>query len=185
MSQGGVRDQLIELLGDGHSQVAVAQALGISESRVSQLLQDPELRAQVAAVRAKKLGRESRIEEKRVTLEEKILEKLERAIPIMALSKPLDIARVYQIISASRKASGVTRDLEGAGAHVTVVLPAGILGSKFKLNAQNEVIEVEDGVPLITANQRILGEANDQRAKDRVKLQAGSQRLAQITADQI
>lgn len=177
------RKDLVRLLGDGHSQVAAAGALGISESRVSQLLEDPELRAEIAALRAMKLGRESRIEDKKASLEEKILDKLEKAIPLMALARPLELARVLQIVAGARKPLGVERDVGQAGVQVSVLLPAGILGSKFKLSQMNEVIELEEGVPLVTAGPSKMREVSDDRS--RVKLQAGAQGLSQVTADQI
>lgn len=180
--------QIVKLLGDGHSQFAVAGAIGISESRLSQVLaENPRIREAVAQARMTRLAQASGIEAKRQSLEEKILEKLEKAVPMMGLSRPMEIAKVYQILnSAGKKAPAEAGRPEEAGMQVTVLMPTQVLGSKFKLklSAKNEVLEVEEGVALLTASPSALAPEGKKENQDDQGRDAPG-RPGQIGIDQI
>jgi len=144
-------EKVIELLGDGHSQVIVADALGVSPARINQLLESEEVRAKVAARKISKLTDASKIDSEWDDLETRAMKKMRMSLAMA--TKPMEIIKILQVANAAKR-KAVAADTASANGHavqVTLVLP-GIVHHKFAVAAQtNEIVEI-DGQSLVTVS---------------------------------
>lgn len=143
--------KVIELLGDGHSQVIVADALGVSPARINQLLESEEVRAKVAARKISKLTDSSKMDSEWDALESRAMNKMKMSLALA--TKPMEIAKILQIANAAKR-KAIAADTNAGNGHavqVTLVLP-GIVHHKFAVAAQtNEIVEI-DGQSLVTVS---------------------------------
>ena len=84
-----MEERAIAMLGSGIPQNQVALALGVTESAVSQWMSIEEFAAQVADKKFQTLNRNTQIDDKYLELEEKLQQKLEKVLPLLA--KPRDV----------------------------------------------------------------------------------------------
>ena len=94
-------ERALNLLGKGVTPSQTAAALGITESAISQLLSRDEFADAVAELRYKNLLSYSERDEKADSIEDRLLKKLNDCIPY--LMRPMEIARIYQIINAAKR----------------------------------------------------------------------------------
>lgn len=142
-----MKDRALELLGAGVSQEAVASALGVTASYVSQLMADKDFALKVAEMRFEQLHQHTVRDNKYDTIEDKLLIRMEQALPLMI--KPNEILRAIQVVNAAKRRGSQAQELP-VGQHAQVVLNMPIkLVQKFTTNILNQVIAVE-GRDLIT-----------------------------------
>ena len=138
LNLSGTEDRALALLGTGISTEKVAGALGVSASRISQLMADETFAGQVVALRYENLQKFNVRDGKYDSLEDKVLEKLEGAIPLMF--KPETILRALQTLNAAKRrgqsAPEAATDKQNI---VTLVLPKQIT-QNFTTNIDNQVI---------------------------------------------
>lgn len=160
----------LELLGQNFPQHVVATACGISESRISQLMADPQFASRVSELRMLSLQKVAEIDQKYDTMEEKLLDKLEKQLPMVV--RPMETARILQTVNAAkRRASNGIPDPSGAAngrGVVNITLP-NIVVQKFITNVNNQVVEVRDdsgqAKSLVTAtSQRLTALTEDRKA---------------------
>lgn len=163
------QNKMLALLGQGFPPVVVASSLGCSESYVSQMLSEDWFAQQVQELKFKVLQKHTRIDDKYDTIEERLLEKLERAVPLIV--RPQDITRTLQAINgAKRRGSGSQSPTTITQNIVQLTLPTALL-QKFVSNQNNQIIEVQDGNgqqnPLVTTTsgslERLSREAREAR----------------------
>lgn len=163
------QNKMLALLGQGFPPVVVASSLGCSESYVSQMLSEDWFARQVQELKFKTLQKHTVIDNKYDTLEERLLEKLERAIPLIV--RPADITRTLQAINgAKRRGSGSQGQTTITQNIVQLTLPTALL-QRFVSNQNNQIIEVQDGNgqqnPLVTTSshslERLSREAREAR----------------------
>lgn len=139
----GNAGRALDMLGNGLTPAACAQALGISESYVSQLLSDEEFSKQVTAKRFTNLQKHAERDNSYDELEDKLLTKMSDLLPFM--HKPMEVLRALQIINgAKRRSAGSTQD--NVTVHSTIVtlqLPQ-MIQNKFIKNSNNQVISAGD-----------------------------------------
>jgi len=132
-------ERALALLGQGFSAEVVASAVGVSPSRISQLLSQPEFASKVSELRYNNLAEHSVRDSKYDKLEDKLLEKLDQSMLFM--SRPTEIARVLQTInSAKRRGSSAPEALTEQKEVVKLVMPVSIT-QKFTLNVNGQVIQ--------------------------------------------
>lgn len=133
----------LKLLGQGIAPVMVASTLGVTESLVSQFMADSRFAHEVTKLKLGSLQKQTAIDNKYLEIEDRLADKLLKAIPLM--NKPMEIVRGLQVINATKR-----RGVADAGTvnHQTqivqLVLP-GAFAAKFVTNAQNQIVEVQDG----------------------------------------
>lgn len=142
-----MKERILEMLGNGVPQVAVAAALGVSESYISQLMGDPEFAEEVALRRFQQLQAHTARDSKYDSIEDKLLEKLEHALP--QLMKPGEITGVLKVINAAKRRGVVQQELPVGQSQTVVLNIPQVLVNKFSTNIQQQVIEVA-GKPLLT-----------------------------------
>lgn len=129
----------LKLLGAGHGPEIVAQACGVSTSRISQLLSDPTFSAKVLELRYSVLQKHNDRDESYDSLEDTLIKKMKDIIPFMM--KPGEVLAAIRIINGAKR-RGVSQ-ATNEGTHTTVVnitLPA-ILKQQFVTNINNQVIK--------------------------------------------
>ena len=130
----------------------VAALVGVSPSRISQLLSDEDFREEVGKERAIGLL-EARERDKRIDrIEDKCLDRLEQSIQSsLSITKPMEAARIVQIVNGLKRRGGgelVGGQSVEASNVVTLVLPL-VTQNKFVINGVGQVVEVE-GQTLVT-----------------------------------
>lgn len=150
-------DRALELLGAGLSPSLVASAVGVSESRISQLLSSSEFSARVAELRFSHLQKHNVRDSEYDTLEDALLEKLKDLIPFMM--RPMEVLRAIQIINgAKRRGLSTPETVIQQQNIVNINIPVSII-SKFTMNAQNQIIQTgtENGTQdLVTMQSGVL-----------------------------
>lgn len=134
----GTEDRALALLGTGISTEKVASALGVSAARISQLMADETFAGQVVALRYENLQKFNVRDGKYDSLEDRVLEKLESAIPLMF--KPETILKALQTLnSAKRRGQSAPESAADKQQIVTLVLPKQIT-QNFTTNIDNQVV---------------------------------------------
>lgn len=129
----------LTLLGQGLPAVAVAAALGVTESRISQLISNPEFAAQVADLRFTNLSKHSTRDAAYDSLEDSLLEKMKDLLPLMY--KPMEVLKAISVINAAkRRGASAPETLASQSAVVQLIMPTQIL-QQFTTNIHNQVIK--------------------------------------------
>lgn len=137
-SQNSLQGRALELLGSGVPQESVASALGVTPSYISQLLADEDFATEVSKRRYTSLTQHTERDSKYDALEDKLLGKLEKALPLMF--KPLDITRALTAINgAKRRGLDSTEAAVPAQNIVQITMPTQII-KNFTTNQVNQVI---------------------------------------------
>ena len=131
-------DRALSLLGSGVSAEQVAAALGVSASRISQLLSDTGFAAQVATLRYDSLQKHNVRDNTYDGLEDKLLTKLNSALPL--LFRPTDILKAIQVVnSAKRRGQSAPEQVTNQQTIVSLVMPTQIV-QQFTTNINNQVV---------------------------------------------
>lgn len=172
-NNNSTESRALTLLGSGVQPEIVAASLGVSASRISQLLSQAEFAAAVAELRFENLNKHNLRDSKYDEMEDTLLERMKDCLPLMY--KPLEILKAIQVINqAKRRGASAPESITQQQTIVQLVLPVQIL-NKFSLNAQNQVISTgetdlitmqastlldrnkKEGVPQHGSNTRTLG----------------------------
>lgn len=147
----------LSLLGSGVQPEIVAASLGVSPSRISQLLSQPEFAAEVAELRFQSLNKHNERDQKYDHLEDALLERMKDSLPMMY--KPMEILKSIQVVNAAkRRGASAPESITQQQTIVQLVLPTQIINS-FQLNAQNQVVSTGQQ-DLITMQASTLLERN-------------------------
>lgn len=135
-----IEDRAATLLGSGIAPGTVAASLGITPSRVSQLLSDDIFAARVAELRYKNLARHNERDDRTDSLEDKVLEQLEDALPMV--HRPMELVRIFQTLNGAKRRGQSTPDsIIEKQSIVQLVVPMQII-NKFQTNIQGQVVTV-------------------------------------------
>lgn len=148
---GSTKDQIRNLLGGGIPPRQVSLAVGCEESYISQLMQEEEFSQAVLAQNIIRLQSQSARDGKYDMLEDRLLEKLEQALPMMV--NPDKILRAITVVNgAKRRGAPQDAPLTQITNVIHLNLPTMIV-NKYQTNAQNEVVEVNgQGLVAMPAN---------------------------------
>lgn len=132
-------EKALTLLGQGIPAVTVASTLGVTESRISQLLSNSEFASEVRELRYASTIKHNARDNKADEIEDKLLDQLKNAIPM--LMRPMEIARTLSMVNGmKRRGSTSTDGLAEKSAIVTITMPKQIT-QKFTTNINNQVIQ--------------------------------------------
>lgn len=133
-------ERALALLGSGLGAEIVANALGVSPSRISQLLSQDEFAAKVSALRFENISKHNTRDAKYDSLEDQVLEKLENTLPLV--HRPMELTRILTTLnSAKRRGSSTPEGITQQSVVVNLVLPTQVI-NKFTFNANNQVVQV-------------------------------------------
>jgi predicted transcriptional regulator len=137
-----IEERALNLLGSGIQTEAVASALGVSASRVSQLLSQEEFATKVAALRYENLQAHNRRDSAYDSLEDDLLAKLKKSLPLMV--KPDTILKAINIVnSAKRRGQSAPEQVTNSQRVVNLTLPT-VLVHQFTVTANNQVASAGD-----------------------------------------
>lgn len=142
-----MKERILEMLGEGVPQVAVSAALGVSESYVSQLMNEEEFAAAVAERRYKSLSAHTARDRMYDTLEDKLLSKLDSALPQFV--RPAEILAGLKVLNGAKRRGAVHSEMPTGQTQTVVLNIPQVLVNKFSTNIQRQVVQVGD-TPLIT-----------------------------------
>lgn len=131
-------ERALKLLGSGLGPEVVASAVGVSVSRISQLLSEKEFADEVSTLRFNSLSKHTVRDESYDSLEDSLLQKLRQSLPLM--HKPFELLRAIQVINgAKRRGVSSPTTTHNQQTVVNITLPTQIV-QRFTTNAQNQVI---------------------------------------------
>ncbi len=129
----------LTLLSQGLSPEVVAAAVGVSPSRISQLLSDPEFAASVAEGRYAALAKHNTRDNSYDYLEDQLIEKLKDCLPFMM--RPMEILKSIQVINqAKRRGSSAPEQITAQQTVVQLLMPTQII-NHFTTNINNQVVK--------------------------------------------
>lgn len=133
-------ERAMALLGQGVPPTAVANALGVDISRISQLLADPEFATSVIDKKFESLSKHNERDSAIDGLEDKLVKKLEDTMAFM--TRPMEILKSFQVINAAkRRGQSAPEDLTAKQTIIQLNIPQIIL-DRFQTNIHNQVVQV-------------------------------------------
>lgn len=142
-------EKILKLLGQGIEPGIVANAVGVTQSAISQYLSDAEFSAAVAELRFSALSRHNDRDDSYDSIEEELIEKLRDLIPLM--HRPMEVLKAIQVINAAkRRGSSAPAAITQQQTVINLTLPVQLI-QKFNVesNSQNQVTRVGN-IDLIT-----------------------------------
>lgn len=137
-----IEERAMKLLGSGIQAEAVAAALGVTPSRIAQMLAEEHFSSKVASLRYDNLQAANKRDSSYDNLEDTLLIKLEKAMPL--LMKPESILKAMQIVNgAKRRGQSAPAQTTNQQNIVNLVLPS-IMVEKFAVDINNQVIKAGD-----------------------------------------
>lgn len=147
-------ERALTLLGQGIPPGIVAATCGVSESRISQLISEPEFAAQVAELRFNNLQAHTARDNRYDTIEDKLSNKLEDLLPLMM--RPMEVLKAIQIINAAkRRGASAPESMLTQQTIINLTIPTQLI-QKFQTNAQNHVIQAGEQTLLTLQSGSLL-----------------------------
>lgn len=133
-------DRALALLGSGIAPETVAASLGVSASRISQLLSDENFAARVAELRYESLAKHNQRDTSYDSLEDELIEKMRDCIPLM--HRPMEILKAIAVINAAkRRGQSTPESIIEKQSIINLTIPVQII-NKFQTNMQGQVTEI-------------------------------------------
>lgn len=147
------RDKVVEMISRGYAQSVVASAVGCTDSFISQLLAEQEVRDAISSKRLELLERHVDTDDSVDKLEADSLKTLHRLMPF--ITDPMKALRIFQVTnSAKRKTVEPTTPADSKGVTIILNLPPAI-ATKYKMSQDQQVVEV-DGRSMTTLPSNVL-----------------------------
>lgn len=140
------QDKIIEMLGSGVPATVVANAVGVTDGYISQLLAVPEIHARVVALRTERSAGRIEHDDTIIGAERRALELVKRNLDNGALSglKPMEALKHFQVLNAARKSGDHAASGSGqpSGTVVNLHLPENAK-VQFSMTVDKQVIEID------------------------------------------
>jgi hypothetical protein len=145
----------LTLLGQGIAPGIVAATCGVSESRISQLISNPEFAAQVAELRFAGLQKHNARDNSYDQMEDTLIEKLKDLLPLMM--RPMEVLKAIQVINqAKRRGQSAPESILQQNTVINLTIPTQII-QRFQTNAQNMVVQAGNQELLTLQASSLLG----------------------------
>lgn len=133
-------ERAIKLLGNGLGPEQVATAVGVTASRISQLLADQDFAQAVAELRFQNLQKHNETDAAYDQLEDALIEKLADVLPLMV--RPMEILKAIQVVNgAKRRGQSAPEQITHQNTVVNLLMPTQII-QKFAINSNNQITNV-------------------------------------------
>ncbi len=170
-------EKALHLLGSGVSAEQVASALGVTPSRIAQLLAEESFAVKVAALRYESLQKHNKRDGAYDSLEDKLLEKLERSLPL--LIKPESILKAIAIVNgAKRRGQSAPQQVTNTQNVVQLVMPQ-VIVQKFTTNLDNQVVKAGKQELLTMPSGNLLKQV-EEAATSRLEANAEAQETEEL-----
>jgi predicted transcriptional regulator len=156
MTQTGIADKALELLGQGVSQEQTALALGVSASAISQLMAQDEFAQKVQELRFNNLQSRNIRDATLDKLEDEAIKRLDSLMPLVM--KPMEATRILQVVNAAkRRGASAPEHITNTREVVNLTLPVSIVAQfQISTTSDNRVISAGDQ-ELVTIQSHRLG----------------------------
>lgn len=136
------REKAMMYLTRGVKAEQCAEALGVSPSLISQLMQEEDFAQKLAAAKFSLSHKHIRHDDQLDDTEAKLIERARELLPM--ITRPLELIRAASMINGmKRRGAGSVDDKSANPVVVNLSLPVAIM-SRFTLNAHNQVIAAGD-----------------------------------------
>ncbi len=155
-------ERALKLLGSGCGPEVVATAIGVSISRISQLLSNIEFAAAVSELRFQNLQKHNEMDNEYDTMEKTLVQNLKDVLPLMM--RPMEILKAIQVINAAkRRGQSAPESITNQQTVVNLTMPKLIM-QQFTTNINNQVIKagsqtletIQSGSMLTAAKARTI-----------------------------
>lgn len=133
-----IEERALELLGSGIKSESVASALGVSPSRISQLLAEQHFADKVAELRYKNLQSHNKRDDKYDSLEDKLIFKLTNSLPLMV--RPDTILKALSIVNGAKRRGQTSPDTANSTTNIVNIILPKVIAQKIVTNLNNQVI---------------------------------------------
>lgn len=141
-SRSQLEQKAIKLLGSGLSPGTVATAIGVSESRISQLMSQDDFAAEVTQLRFENLQKHNELDSLYDSMEAKVAKNVEEMLPL--ITRPADLLKLMSTLnSMKRKGQSAPEQMTHQNTVVNLLMPVQIT-QKFTTNVNNQVIQAGD-----------------------------------------
>lgn len=155
------KEFLLSALRSGFSTSQIAESLGVTASAVDQVINAYDLR-EIAA----KNSRFESIDNQINSLEEKVLGRIEKALP--SVCDPMKLTRMLQVLNgAKRRSLAEGRTLPNEGARLIQLRLPERVHLSVSFNERNEVIDINGRELVTAAPDKVLKEADNATANQR------------------
>jgi predicted transcriptional regulator len=156
MTQTGIADKALELLGQGVSQEQTALALGVSARAISQLMAQDEFAQKVQELRFNNLQSRNIRDATLDKLEDEAIKRLDSLMPLVM--KPMEATRILQVVNAAkRRGASAPEHITNTREVVNLTLPVSIVAQfQISTTSDNRVISAGDQ-ELVTIQSHRLG----------------------------
>lgn len=137
-SRSPTEQKAIALLGSGLNASVVATALGVSESRISQLMADKSFADEVSQLRFQNLQKHNEMDNAYDRMEQKIAKNLEEMLPLM--TRPMELLKAAQVVNGMKRRGASSPDQMVQTTQVVQLLMPTVITQKFTTNVNNQVI---------------------------------------------
>lgn len=157
-----LEERALALLGAGVPAEACAATLGVTASRISQLLSEDDFALRLSALRYDSLAKHNARDSEYDTLEDQLIRQLKSTVPM--LMDPLKVTRVLQVVNAAKRRGASSPDaILQKQEVVKLTVPIQIV-NQYSTNANKQVVTV-DGESMITMQSgrmtKLLAEKKD------------------------
>lgn len=135
-------ERALSLLGSGVLPEQVASALGVTPSRISQLLAEDSFAEAVSKLRYTNLQKHNVRDGAYDSLEDKLLEKMERALPLLV--KPESILKAISVVNAAKRRGQSAPQQTNSQQHVVQLVMPTVIAQKFSVDINNQVVKAGD-----------------------------------------
>lgn len=134
-----IEERALNLLGSGVQAESVANALGVTSGRISQLLAEENFALRVASLRYESLQKHTIRDNKYDSLEDQLLDKLQRNLSLIIRPETL-LKAIAVVNSAKRRGQSAPEQSVNKTMIVNLLLPTKII-QHFSTNIDNQVIK--------------------------------------------
>lgn len=157
-----MEQRAIKLLGSGTPGTAVAQACGVSESRISQLMSMDDFKEEVNGLKFQNLQKHNDLDSMYDDMETQVAKSLKEMIPL--IMRPGDLLKAAQVLNTmKRKGNSASEQVATQSTVVNLLMPISVV-QKFTTNVNNQVIHA-NGQTLETIQGRSLLDAAKNKAE--------------------
>lgn len=167
----GLEEKALNLLGSGISAENTASALGVSPSRISQLLAVVAFSDEVSKLRYTALQSHNVRDNRYDSLEDRLIKKLEHSLPLMV--KPADIVNALtRVNAAKRRGQSAPQQVVNQQNIVNLTIPT-VIADKFAINVNNQVVKAGEQELQTMPSGNLLKQVEDAREKNQARLIEG------------
>jgi len=152
-----------EMLSAGLPATAVAARLGVTDSAISQMLNNPDFAEAVEAARLEATAEDQKFDSKLEETESQALDNIAAKIRFGNLQQSLQAFKVLN--GARRRKDGASSAVQQIGNAVQINMPT-VLMPVYVLNGRSEIVEV-DGKTMVSASPKRMEEISRARSPEK------------------